>query len=625
MFAKKMAKKGQVTLFIIIAIVIVAIALLLWIFWPRIAPGAVPREIAPVESALQQCVSEQVKDAAKTAALQGGYLEMPAFEPGSAFMPFSNQLDFLGMNVPYWFYVSGNNLVKIQKPEISEIQQQMAAEINEKVKTCAFDSLVAQGYIINFSGEPKSTVTIKQSSIETTLDWPMTVEFEGKKTALSQHNINTKSSFGALYDTASKIFDSEQQQLFLENYSLDVLNLYAPVDGLEISCAPKVWNPSEVKQQIVEALEGNIGAIKVKGDYYEVSADHKYFEVDTGTSVKENVYFLFHREMPLKFDVWPTENGLMKADPIGSQPGLEMLQMIGFCYVPYHFVYSVSFPVLVQLNSGDELFQFPMLVVIDRSQAREAQAAEEAEVSFDICQFKNQEITVHSYDQDSKPIAAEVYYKCFNQACPLGKTEIAGGTASLRAMVPQCYNGFLVVRAENYSDAVLMVSSIESFTANIFLKPRHILNLDLGIAGDEQAIITFSSSNYSTSVYWPDQKQIELAEGIYDVRAQLFKNATISLPNQTGEKCVKVPSGGLAGILGQQTEKCFSIDVPSEELTSVIFGGGSATFDVFESELADASKIKITIPEFDVPADLNDLSGVYGMLETSKIEIALEK
>jgi hypothetical protein len=616
------AKKGQATLFIIIAIVIVAAALFGILYFRMLAP--LPRETRNVENYLQDCAALQIKEAAKTAELQGGYLELPAFEEGSSYMPFSSQLSFLGMDVPYWFYISGNNIAKEQKPSLEQIEEQLANYVNEHIRECRFDSFTSKGYSVETQGEPITSVTIKASSIDATVRWPLTVTVGEKKTSTTEHKISAKSQFGNIYDTAEKIFDAEQKGLFLENYSIDVLRLYAPVDGIELSCAPKTWQVDKVKQDLVSALEANIAAIKAKGNYYSISDENKYFETDVGKNVAENVYFSYNRNMPTKFEVWPADNGIMRADPIGKQEGLGILSAVGFCYVPYHFVYDVSFPVLVQISSGDELFQFPMLVVISKSQARNAEEVEETAAPLDICQFKAQNITVFTYDENSKPLEAELYYKCFNNACPLGTSEIKDGKAVLKAAVPQCYNGILIARAENYSDAKVIASSVESFSANIFMKPKHILKLDPGIGEDENAIITFASNDQSISAYWPEQKEVELVAGDYNVTAQVFKETSITLPSQQGEQCVKVPADGIAGMLGAMREECIDLDIPADTLTAVLFGGGKASIYLTEAQLDAASQVKLTIPEFDVPTDLNGLSEIYGMLETSQLGVEVK-
>lgn len=617
------AKKGQVTLFIIVAIVVVAAAAFSIVYFNKARP--VSKEAGPVEDYFTSCASAQITEAAKIAEMQGGWIEPPEREDGSTYMPFSSRLDFLGLDIPYWFYVSGNNIAKEQKPSLSSIEKQMAGYLEENLGECRFNSFEEKGYDVAAEGRPKVSVSIGLSSIDANIDWPITVKFQNKTSSITSHKASAKTMFGELYDTASKIFEAEQKELFLENYSIDALRLYAPVDGIILSCAPKVWSSVIVKQELAQALEANIGMIKAKGTYYDASDENKYFEYDVGKNVAENVHFLYSQNMPTKFEVWPSDNGIMEADPIGKQEGLGILSAIGFCYVPYHFVYDVSFPVLVQISSEDEIFQFPMLVVIDKSQARNATAVEGGEILFDICKFKTQEVNVFTYDENSNPLETELYYKCFNQACPLGETKITDGKASLNALVPKCYNGLFIAKADNYSDSRQQISTNAPLgSINLFLKPRHILKISSGISGSKKGIISFISKDYSTSVYWPEQKEVELVEGYYNITAQLFMDSTLVLPAQSGEQCVKVPAAGFAGILGQMKEECFEMDIPEDTYTSVLFGGGNAEFYITEQELSTAHEIALSIPEFSTPSNMEELAGVYGKLETSSIGVILK-
>jgi len=541
-------------------------------------------------------------------------------------VPFSSELDFLGLQIPYWFYISGNNIMKEQKPSLSLIEKQFSDYLENAVQECSLDTFVEQGYEISIEGEPKVEVSIKADYIQTTVRWPFTITYGDVSSRIDEHKINTKTNFGKLYFTAEKIFDAEQEKLFLENYALDVLRLYAPMTDIELSCAPKTWFVSSVKNEIDKALEANIGAIKISGNYYSLrSPENKYFEVDIGEKVNEQVNLLYSKNMNHVFEVWPSENGLMKAEPIGNQPELGFLGSLGFCYVPYHFVYDLKFPVLIQIIKDDELFQFPVVVVIDKNVVRNKTMESKEETGFDLCQYRNQEITVFTYDENSKPIEADIGYKCFNQVCDIGRTKIEGGKAMLDAKVPQCYNGFVVAKAPGYASAKLQSPGIDSFIANLFLKPEHVLDLEIkGLGKDEYATITFTSEGYSTSMYYPEENQISLVEGIYNVSVYLFKESSITLDAQRVEKCIDVPAPGLSGIFGGMQEQCFEIDVPKESLTNVVFGGGKSQYSVTESELNSASKLSIKAQAYDVPENILELGDIYSLIDISELQIDLE-
>ncbi|UZE93826.1 MAG: hypothetical protein IB618_03610 [Candidatus Pacearchaeota archaeon] len=619
-------KKAQVTIFIIIAVLIVAVALFSYFFIFRPPAIVIPSEIQPVEAYLVECVSEQVKDATRIAGLQGGYLEMPEFEPGSEQLPFSSQFDFLGIQVPYWFYVSGNNLARERKPSLKDIEKEFADYLKERVEECKFESFILQGYDIEVEGKPDIEVNIRANSIETLVNWPIDINYRDINVRIVEHRVSTKTSFGQLYDTANRIFDSEQEKLFLENYALDVLRLYAPTTDIELSCAPKTWFVSSVRDEVNSALEVNIAAVKVSGTYYELDRkEDEYFEVDVGESIDEQVYFLYFRNMPHVFEVWPSEDNLMEAEPIGTQPGLGILGTLGLCYVPYHFVYDLKFPVLVQVLRNGELFQFPVVVVIDKNSIRNMTAAETQEIVFDLCQHKTQEVTIFTYDENTQPIEAKLGFKCFNQICDLGRTRIEGSKAVLETRIPQCYNGFVVAKADGYVTKKAPSPGIQTFVMNVFMSPEHVLDLEVGGLGSgEHATVTFTSEDYSASVYYPDQKQIILAEGIYNVSVYLFKESSITLESQRVEKCIDVPVGGIGAIFGIMQEQCFELDVPQETYTDVIFGGGFVEFSITESELRGASKVSIIAPSYDVPKNLFDLGDVYGLIDVGEVRVSIK-
>lgn len=618
-------KKAQVTLFIIIAIVIVAVALLVF-FVLRARVVVLPSNLQPVESYFRECIDMKVKEASQIAGLQGGYIELPEFEAGSSYTPFSNQLSLLGISVPYWFYVSGNNIAKEQKPSLTEIEEQFSKYVQEEIKECDFSSFREQGYLLNFSGEPEVNVVIRASSIETSISWPLSVAFGDEAATISEHKVSTKSNFGSLFNDASEIFDYQQKQIFLENYSMDVLRVYAPVDGIELSCAPKIWRKSEVENEIKKALEANVAFIKIKGsDYALAKQENKYFVVDIGKKIGSNVNFLYSPSWPSRFEVWPSENGLMKAEPLGTQPGLGILSSFGFCYVPYHFVYDLYFPVVVQLTKGDEIFQFPVVVVIDKTMPRNATIAEVGEVVFDICQYKTQNATFFSYDENLNPVEAEVYFKCFNQICKLGETKMREGKAMLETMLPRCYNGFIIAKAPSFREKKLQFTTTEPFVANLFLAPLHELDIEMpDLKTGEYALISFSSPDYSFSLYYPEQKTINLSEGNYNVSVQVFKEAYITLESQRGESCVKMPSPGIAGIFGGMEEQCFEVEVPQQSFTNVLFGGGKVEWAVTESELKGKSKLTIEIEKFSVPRTLNELVNVYEVVDRAQVGIQLK-
>src|SRR3972149_5882483 len=104
------SKKGQVTIFIIIAIVIVGSVLVYFAVRNGAFQQNIPASIQPAYSSFVTCLEENTATGINILESQGGYVELPEFEPGSSYIPFSSQLSLAGNPIPYWYYVSGNNI-----------------------------------------------------------------------------------------------------------------------------------------------------------------------------------------------------------------------------------------------------------------------------------------------------------------------------------------------------------------------------------------------------------------------------------------------------------------------------------------------------------------------------------
>jgi len=117
------SNKGQVTIFIIVAILIVAAVVIFFAFRGSLSVKNLPAYAEPVYVDFLSCLEENTLTGADILGSQAGYIPLPDFEPGSAYSPFSSQLNFLGNPIPYWYYVSGNKGRWGSKPAVSKFKR----------------------------------------------------------------------------------------------------------------------------------------------------------------------------------------------------------------------------------------------------------------------------------------------------------------------------------------------------------------------------------------------------------------------------------------------------------------------------------------------------------------------
>lgn len=568
----------------------------------------IPASIQPAYQTFLSCLQDDVLSGVSILESNGGYINLPAFEAGSSYMPFSSQLNAFGATIPYWYYVSGNNIERQQVPTKQQMEEQLGSYIDGKIKNCVLNDYYQQGFHIDM-GEPKSRVTIETNDVTVDLSMSMNINLESDSAVISNHKVTVASSVGDLYNSAVKIYNYENQNLFLENYSIDALRSYAPVDGVEITCSPKIWDAEQVFSTLKEGIEANTLAMST-------TSGNKYSAIKL--PVSQEVRFLNSKDWPSSFEVNPSQGAALVANPVGNQAGMGVL---GFCYVPYHYVYNLKYSVLVQVYEGSEIFQFPMAVIIQGNEPRATMGgnAQSFQTS-DVCDFKNTPIEVRTFDSQSNPVPSNISYQCANQVCTIGETSSDG---VLNSNFPQCVNGFISVKANGFRDKDFLYSTTQPGSANIILD--RVYNLGVNLKLDEsnynnKAVINFFSNDSSSTIIYPNQKSVTLSEGSYQVEVYIYGQSNLNLGTGTYKQCVDTLSG-ISGLLGIKQKSCIDVNVPSQIVTSVLSGGGKESYYVTEGQLQSSSMIDINAQSLPTPTTINQLENNYLSFENKGLEI----
>lgn len=610
------SKKGQVTIFIILAIIIV-VGIILYFSLDISFGNSVPTDMRPVYDYYISCLQNEAESGISILGEQGGYIKVPDFEAGSSYAPFSSQLSFFGQPVPYWMYLSGNNILKEQVPSKKFMESELNDFMSEKLQSCDFSEFEAAGFDVYVEPGNVST-TIRDEEVIFKPNNKITIYKGDRAVSITKHEFSVKSKLGKFYDLAVKVYNKEKSTMFLEEYAIDTMRLYAPVDGVDVSCVPKVFNDDKIIGDLRDGLEDNINSIKLKGDYNRASSEErKYFVKDLGFDVDENANIMYNVNWPTKVEI----HGDRIVNPVGTQAGLSAL---GFCYVPYHLVYDISFPVMIQFFDGQDLFQFPLAVMIDHNLPRKSISTYTApSEESKVCEYDNSNISVHTYDSDLNPVAADLTFRCLDGSCDIGKTTLDNGDAVYSGGVPQCVNGIIVANAPGYAEAKQVVSTNSETVANILMKKKY--NLDLILDGiNTTAAVTFTSKDYSTTVVYPNDSDIELIEGAYNISVYVYGNTEMNFPGSQENVCVDVPSKGIGGLVGMTEEKCYDMNVPPMKIDSAVIGGGVGQEYITESMLQNANQLKLKVPLFDKPTSMEDLQKNYMSIETSNVYVDYE-
>ncbi|MBU0907792.1 MAG: hypothetical protein KKD18_06430 [Nanoarchaeota archaeon] len=615
--------KAQISVYVIIALVLVLLIVFLYVLRSNVGQEDIPQELRPVFDYYQECIRSEAALAVNLAGAGGGRIFIEDYVPGSEYAPFASHLNFLGSPVKYWYFIQGNGIIQESVPTKSDIEAEIARFVEGRLKNCKFDYYYSQGYNISL-GDPIANVVILENKVEVNVDSGLAVSREGESAEKNDYLIEVTSKLGKFYNLALDIYNDEKQNAFLEDYAVDVLYNYAPVSGVEIQCGPKIWLTQQVMDDLRTGLQENIQTIKFEGSYYKLTDDkRKYFVHDLASS--EAVNLLYLKDWPSRIEINGdgVDDEIMVGEPVGTDAGMGAM---GFCYIPYHFIYDMQFPVMVQLYDGNELFQYPIVVVIDKNVPRKALSGEAYvdDNEFQLCEFMSEDMTVNLYDSNLNRVDGNVSFECFNQKCRLGESQ--GGV--LRTGAPACVNGYLHVRADGFADKKQIVSTNRENFVEVILERERDLDVSLFVGGrklkDEIAIVSFTKDDGSVkTLAYPEQNKVALSEGSYEVKVYVYGNSSITLPASSKTQCVEVPRGGLLGLLGSTKEQCFDINIPATKIDSALIGGGILNTYLLDSELAKG-KLEIRSDRLPKPTSIDKLAENFEVFETKRLYLEFD-
>ena len=206
-------KRGQVTIFVIIAILIVAGVVAYFLLRDRLNLNisSTPVEFNPIINQIQNCVETTLQDGTKLAGLQGGYV-----------IPPSNALETNFSYIAYGYYLGQNTLASKTKIE-SEIAKYM-----ELTLPFCFDVSNFPNYKIN-TGTPKVSVKINPTYISASVSYPFTAtKAESSYRIDKSYKTDYKVKLGNIYSVAQEIITKEIQNpnnidfTYLNSFDYDI-------------------------------------------------------------------------------------------------------------------------------------------------------------------------------------------------------------------------------------------------------------------------------------------------------------------------------------------------------------------------------------------------------------------
>ena len=495
-------KKGQISVFIIIGIIILLVFGLAFYIKSKISRTEevepiiekIPTELYPIKVFIEQCIDKTATDAIILIGESGGYTDISSFGITHTADPTTSQaVEFSpesSLNVTYWWYLkssndcSGNCEFSSEMPDLnseykkgeerspmdSSIEAQIDRYINFNLNECLndFSDFEDQGFEIVELGKITTTTTIRQDDVLVSVDYPIEITKGKVKSRASSFFTTIHINLKNIYELAFMITSDEINYHFLE---LNTLNLIAgfsdidneklpPMAGSEFELSsPVYWTKPSVKTKLEAMLMSYIPLLQVEDT---LNYQKRIFD----DSIKQRVYgqmvipsygdsykklgadFIYLGWWPIYFDI-NTKSGIIMPESASTN-----ILSLGIGIQRYDFLYDISYPVVITIKSPDAFhgkgysFRFALEANIRNNEAINSsfvslkQKSDEASMLCDINKRNSGNIKITTADAQTNQALNNVmvYYSCGTDSCFIGETN---SQAVLEAKFPICAGGII--------------------------------------------------------------------------------------------------------------------------------------------------------------------------------------
>jgi len=204
-------KKAQVTIFIIIAIVIVGAIILFFTFKDDIGK-TFGSENEALSSFVENCIEKTGKDAIYNIGQKGGYFYSPKLSTSNG--------------IPYYYYEGDNEMHSKE-----EVEKEISTYLNEMLTFCTGQFEDFPGLNIT-SGEVNTKTTIESDKIMLDVTFPLTVISNNKNYIIENFNkVEILIRVDLIYDSIEELIKG---QLGKENICLSCITKIALKNDLKI-------------------------------------------------------------------------------------------------------------------------------------------------------------------------------------------------------------------------------------------------------------------------------------------------------------------------------------------------------------------------------------------------------
>lgn len=489
---KFFSRKGQVTIFIILGIILLLAFTLVYLVQTEVVTFN-PQELSTfqkgnVEDYLSECILQLGEEALFKIGQQGGYLVLP---PEIDTDLGKRLITSPVTKVPFWAYQNNMNV-----PSLTDIKARIDGHIKDNLKTCLyqFEPFTRQYDVVEKS-EITVNTEITESKILFNVNWDLEIRNKAGEvvTESINHLAESKIKLKNVYDLAKKIVEREMIELKLEDITQDLLALEhpsVPLSGVEMSCDKKVWDAKEAETTFQEMLHVNLAELQIKGtEVIEYPEQLPYYQShylwdlgDDFIQSKTSAFFQYdgYTNYPYYFSVSPRSGDRLVSNSVS---GSEIISFL--CMQNWKFNYDVVYPLIVNVRDETTSYVFKVGMTVhlqnnlpDRQAAVSVALPPSIPVSLtydstQFCQGARIPLTVDTFQKVENhhegiyfrdPLeGVNISFTCLRYSCPMGVSEYdylgKGNVAGSSTNVPYCAGAIVRGEKENYKSGWVRIES----------------------------------------------------------------------------------------------------------------------------------------------------------------------
>jgi len=200
-----MNKRGQVTIFIIIAVILIAAVILYFVLKDSFPPEETLIETSPVINFVQECFDQTLEGTLQNISKQGGY---------SGYSYLSRETTDSGVN---YYLIEKNNYF----PSKDFVEHQIEEYFERKFFLCTRHFIDFRDYNIE-EGLLETSVNINDEEVILKADYPLTITKSKSTFRTKNFESQVKVRLGIVYDSVSDFINQQKQT---DKLCLSCLNL----------------------------------------------------------------------------------------------------------------------------------------------------------------------------------------------------------------------------------------------------------------------------------------------------------------------------------------------------------------------------------------------------------------